>query len=406
MIQVFPFVAPNETHPITKTEALSYCGKALNMCYLKDDFSEIEKEPLENSLKRANTCIASGHHSGFEHAKITLRIEGISKMMAMILNSQRKYATSEKSGRYTVLKIENERQEALRQKWQAIFEERIREQGEALLREYYVRQGLPEEKVQKKVAMDIRKKAQENSRNVTGILTAKTKMIFSMDMRQFSYLRYELKQFIQDNRYDTPFFRRLKEEMKEFLTCTEPYGLEEEGLTPAAKGITLPFFSPYKTREEEFGECYSMNEYVSASSFAQMMRHRTITYCVLDMLVGEKFYVPACIEAEESLVQEWIEDLKSVTTEDDFPQATMFLINERGTFENFIEKMEERLCGAAQLEIAMLSKHQLEKYWKNTTNPNAKEALSHINTGARCTFGYPCKAPCVFGPKYAFHRTF
>jgi len=84
----------------------------------------------------------------------------------------------------------------------------------------------------------------------------------------------------------------------------------------------------------------------------------------------------------------------------------MILINERGRYEDFILKCYERLCGATQYEAAMVTKKQLERYIENVKSENAREALKRINTGARCTFGFKCTRPCMFGAKKAFDRKF
>ena len=45
-------------------------------------------------------------------------------------------------------------------------------------------------------------------------------------------------------------------------------------------------------------------------------------------------------------------------------------VNERGTWENFVLKCTERLCGAAQLEIMDQTKLILDKYIEKTKNDN------------------------------------
>ena len=82
-----------------------------------------------------------------------------------------------------------------------------------------------------------------------------------------------------------------------------------------------------------------------------------------------------------------------------YPQGMLIKVNERGTVENFILKCQERLCGAAQLDIAMHTKENLEKYIASvkTTNPEVYEELKQYNSGARCTFkGFKCTQPCMF----------
>ena len=167
-LKITPLLSLNESRVMTKEEALISCGKYLAMCYLKDDFDKIKNEPNEKSIGRAMMCIGSGHHSGFEHVKYTFEILDISKTLAMILNNQGSYATSEKSGRYTVLSFENEKENALREKWQKVFYDIIAEKYYELFENFYSKKSAEPEKVKKLIDTAITKKAQENSRLITG----------------------------------------------------------------------------------------------------------------------------------------------------------------------------------------------------------------------------------------------
>lgn len=402
-IAVTPLLMPNESHVLTKNEALVICGKCLAMCYEKDNFDKIKEQSDEQSIKRAMMCIKSGHHSGFEHVKYTFEIIGISKFLAMVLNNMTNYATSEKSARYTVLTFDNEEESKLRDKWQEIFFKIIHDEYYDLFYQFIKKTDLPEEKIVEKVNIAITKKAQENSRNITSIW-AKTKMIYTINIRMLSYLVYDLKNFIKTYE-DTPLIVRLKKDMKEFIDCVQMYSLDEEGLNPQNKNLSLPFFGNVLEMKEEFGENYSLAYKLSFSAFAQEERHRTINH-VIQIPNRKEYFIPELIADKPELVKEWLNDCQAMTKEDSLPQATLIYISERGRYEDFILKCKERLCGSAQYEIAMNTKKQLNKYIKNTVNEKVSAELLRINTGARCTFGYKCTSPCVFGPKYALDRKF
>lgn len=400
---VKPFLAPNETHVITKDEVMDFCGKAFGFCYLEDDIETIMLESPEDSAKRSRGCIKSTHHSGFDHAKYSFTFTGISKMLAMILNNQGKYAASEKSGRYTVLDIDDPEEARLREKWQKIFYAILYERYHDDFYKFYDKPKFTPEQVEAKTKFALVKKAQENSRLVTTVFT-KTKMVYSMDARQLSYLKYEMEKFIADEP-DTPFYARIKAEMREFLKATEPYGLLERGLSPEKKKVTLPFFHP--VREEEFGLNYSVNSKMSFATFAQNQRHRTV-HCTIEMPEEghEEYFVPEFIKHDPALVQEWIADLKGKTGNGDYPQALLVHMNERGRYEDFIMKAYERMCGAAQYEVMKVTVEQYEKYMENVTSVEAREALSELAPCVRCKFGYKCSAPCQFGPQNALTREF
>ena len=80
-----------------------------------------------------------------------------------------------------------------------------------------------------------------------------------------------------------------------------------------------------------------------------------------------------------------------------FPQGMLVNINEFGTMDWFIQKMKERKCSAAQLEINRQTNDTLEKYvkaLKERNHPRAEE-LNRYTSGSRCTFhDYKCPTPC------------
>lgn len=396
-----PFLQPNEAYPLTKADVLSYCGKALGMCYEQDNFDQIMEENDQISTKRAMACIKSGHHSGFEHAKYTFVIEGLPKMLAMVLNNQGKYATSEKSGRYTVLDVKDEEEIALRKKWQDRFYEILHSKYYDDFYKFYTRPTRTPEKTKEMTETALKKKAQENSRLITSVF-APTKMLYSIDIRQLSYLRYEMKDFIKAGP-EGPYYEVLKKWMQEFIDATDIYGFEEEGLNPAAKGIMLPMFA--EPSAEEFGIGYSINELVTFATFAQNQRHRTIK-CTMSFPETPTYFVPEFIKFDPAMVEEWLSDMKKRTTDSDFPQGMMVMMNERGDYNDFILKTYERLCGQAQWEIMDVTKRQLDKYRDNATHIEVVSQLAKISKGARCMYGFKCTNPCPYGAKNALTREF
>ena len=74
-------------------------------------------------------------------------------------------------------------------------------------------------------------------------------------------------------------------------------------------------------------------------------------------------------------------------------------INEFGTMDWFVQKMKERKCSAAQLEINKQANDTLHKYvaeLKAKNHPRAEE-LAQYTRGARCTFpDYKCPSPCAW----------
>ena len=67
-------------------DAELHAGHAAGICYMKDDFDSILAEPAEKTERRFAGTAGSGHHSVSGHPSYNLLIEGIPKIIAMILN--------------------------------------------------------------------------------------------------------------------------------------------------------------------------------------------------------------------------------------------------------------------------------------------------------------------------------
>ena len=369
-------------YEMTKEEALDFSGKSAGICYLPDTLETLFGEAKEKTDRRANNTLKSGHHSVFNHPTYNLSLEGIPKILAMILNNEKMYNTSEKSARYTKMEPSNEEKE-LYEKWIGIYQKCIAEKYPKI-----------EEKRVKKLA-------QENARYLISVFTPATVMEYTVNFGQLNYIAHFFENYINDETKTTNFDKKLKEVFKEFLE--ELPDLQIEGLNADMKKRGLSFFATRKNRKEEFGENYCTTYEASFAELAQAQRHRTIAYEV-NLLDKPKYYIPPIIKGTE-LEDEWLKDISSL--KDYFPQGMLLKINERGTVENFVLKCTERLCGAAQLEIAEQTEETMKKYLEETkeTNKDVYEYLLPYSKGARCTFpGWKCTSPCVFGGKEAMNR--
>ena len=98
---------------LPKEEALDFSGKSAGICYLPDTLETLFAEPAEKTERRVNGNLQSGHHSVFGHATYNLSFEGIPKILAMILNNEKIYNTSEKSARYTKMEPSEEEKDGV-----------------------------------------------------------------------------------------------------------------------------------------------------------------------------------------------------------------------------------------------------------------------------------------------------
>lgn len=356
-----------------KDEAVDFSGKSAGICYLPDTVETLFAEAPEKTQRRADGNIKSGHHSVFGHPTYNLCLEGIPKILAMILNNEKIYNTSEKSARYTHMEPSPQEKE-LYEKWIEIFKEQI-------LTQY--------PKFEDKRALKL---AQENARYLISVFTPATVMEYTVNFGQLNYIINWAKDYIK-NAEENTFSIKLKETFKEFLAAMPD--LEIEGLDSRNKNRNFSLFAQRKNRNEEFGENYSVTYLASFAQLAQAQRHRTLSY-EMTLLDEPKYYVPPII-AETNLEKEWLKDISSL--KEFFPQGMFVQVNERGTIENFVLKCMERLCGFSQLEIMQETKNIMNKYLEATKDkPELYQYLLPYSRGARCTFpGWKCDSPCVFG---------
>lgn len=360
-----------------KEEILKLGGHAAAICYMKDELDTILNEDKDKTLKRIKNTLSSGHHSVYGHFYLNIYFENIPKILAMILNNEKTFNTSEKSARYTKMNIVGKEKE-LYDKWVKIFFEVIKLKYPNLKNNF------------------VEKLSMENARYLISVFSPVTSMLYTVDYRQLNYLIYWCEKFIK-NHIDTDFYIKVKNMLKEFVSLFDIY--VETNLNTINKNRRLSLFAT-RDRKEEWGENYSTNYWSSFSQLAQAQRHRTISY-EMQFFEQSKFYIPKIIR--NTVFEEvWLKDISSI----EYPQGKLVRVNERGSYENFIGKCEERLCGRAQLEIMEQTRKTLEKYLKGVEDYNyaVYHILKKYNTnGPRCTFGWKCIEPCVFGTG-AFER--
>lgn len=367
-------------YTLPKEEAIDFSGKSAGICYLPDTLETLFAEPIEKTQRRANGNIKSGHHSVFGHPTYNLSFEGIPKILAMILNNEKMYNTSEKSARYTKMEPSPQEKE-LYEKWIEIYSAQISK-------------AYPEFDEKR-----VKKLAQENARYLISIFTPATVMEYTTNFAQLNYIINWAKDYIA-NTDNSAFALKLKAVFKEFLQSVPD--LEVEGLDSRVKNRSFSIFAQRKNRTEEFGENYCVSYLASFAQLAQAQRHRTLSY-EMTLLDTPQYYIPPVIRNTE-YEEMWLKDISSL--KDFFPQGMLVQVNERGTIENFVLKCTERLCGAAQLEIMEQTQIIMGKYLDSVKdNPDLYNYLLPYSKGARCTFpGWKCTSPCIFGGKNAMNR--
>ena len=385
-IDILPNQYRKEDGTFDKKEAIKLSGKIAGVCYDKEGFKHLENEPEDKTNRRINMTLNNGHHSVYDHINISLNIQNIPKMLAMVINNEHQYTTSEKSGRYTPVvcgdnSIITQKEEELYNKWVNIFKIKIKEKYGNIYSDF-----------------KIKTLAQENARYLVTVFMP-TQMIYTTSLRQINYIASWMIDYGFDKGFNpnTEFGEKLTDAMGEFVKELDRLNLLEPGLMKNEKHRKLSLFGEnLNVKREYFGDVYSTNYEGTFAQLAQAQRHRTLDY-QMEFLKDKEYYVPPILD-NVTLVEEWLADMNQVKNVT--PQGELVLINEMGKYEDFILKCKERLCTAAQLEIMEQTKFTLIKY-KNMLNyyrhPLSKD-IEKYTKGARCTFpDFECSQDCKFG---------
>lgn len=363
--------------------ALVMAGQEAGICYMKDDFDALLAEPRAKTLKRALGTVSSGHHSVAGHPVYNLVFEGLPKIVAMLLNNEPPYNTSEKSARYTHMETTAVEQ-AIYNKWIGKFRDLIAAKYPQI-----------EPKTVEKLAM-------ENARYFISVFTPATMIGYTADLRQINYLIGWCEELYTRPTEDL-FLLKLRPWLVELADMLRD-AFNVDGLRDN-KGRKFSLFAQ-RGRRESVDENYSVNYLGTFAQLAQAQRHRTLSY---EMQIPNpeacEFYVPPIIN-DESLRLEYLLDMRILAQ--NYPQGMLVLINERGTIEDFCLKCHERLCGAAQLEICTQTEATLQKLLRMAMDadyPEIFDELSVFDGKSKCQLGYyRCDRPCPLGPQHAFDR--
>ena len=189
--------------------------------------------------------------------------------------------------------------------------------------------------------------------------------------------------------------KNLAVSMQDFISKLDNLNVLEKRLMQNDKDRSISLFgNNLNKREDIFSHIYSCNYEISYVGLAQAQRHRTLFY-QMERMKEKKYFVPPILK-NDCLKNEWLEDITSIA--DIIPQGELVLVNETGTYDNFILKTKERLCTSAQLEVMRSTRDTLLKYKEvlEQNNSYLKDDIKKYVKGARCTFGFNCPKKCDF----------
>ena len=391
-VGILPNQFLNSDGTFNKEEAIKLSGIVAGICYDKEGFDHLMKEPIEKTMRRVEMTLEHCHHSVYDHIMINFNIKNIPKILAMVLNNENEYTTSEKSARYTPVEAKNgsiitEDEERLYNKWIDIFKIKIKDRYGDIFND-----------------SKIHKLAQENARYLVTVFMP-TEMIYSTSLRQINYIASWMKDYISNVDMNNPFERKLADSMQELYDRLSEVNVLEERLMRNEKHRMFSLFGKDLDKKEiHFGDVYSTLYNASFAYLAQAQRHRTLDY-QMEILDKKEYYIPPIIADDQTLVDEWLSDMELVKEVN--PQGELVKISEVGKYEDFILKCKERLCSAAQLEIMYQTRDTLLKYKKALEESGSYLAddIKKYSKGARCTFpDFKCTEDCKFGEGKTLNR--
>ncbi len=357
----------------------TFSGHAAGVCYMSSTFDELVNEDRSKTARRVAQTKRDGHHSVFDHTSISMYLHDVPKIVAMVINNEKQYTTSEKSARYTRMAA-TPQETQLYNKWVEIFKSRIIKKYGNTCPQYFTDSRIV-------------KLAEENARLLTSVFTP-TSLIYTTTYRQFNYLIAFIDKFIAKENKDE-FETRLSDSLQEFVDKLKELPYYDATLNANEKSRGLSIFGNGKKVEEYYGDVYATSYKASFAEYAQAQRHRTISYNL--RVLEDEYYVPKIIADSPDFTELWISDIKSLGNT--YPQAQLCEVNEMGTLDAFILKMKERKCTYAQLEINQITDETLKKYeyaLRMKIHPRAEEMMGYTK-GSRCTFpDYHCSSPCGF----------
>jgi len=394
-IEILPNLYLEQNGTFNLHKAMLLCGKVAGVCYDKEGFSHLENEPTEKTMRRVNMTLNNGHHSVYDHIMINFNLQNVPKILAMVLNNEKQYTTSEKSARYTPVvrqegSIITDDEERLYNKWIDIFKVKINEKYGYIYNE-----------------SKIQKLAQENARYLVTVFMP-TQMIYSTTLRQINYIASWMINYVEsvEKVGGSEFEKQLAQVMNDFCCQLSDINVLVPSLMNNEKQRNISLFGQnLDKKQQHFGDVYSTVYKGTFAQLAQAQRHRTLDY-QMELLSEKEYFVPPIIADDQMLVDEWLNDINMV--KDVTPQGELIRISELGKYEDFILKCKERLCSCAQLEIMDQTKQTLLEYKKALEEANHPLAsdIQNYSRGARCTFpDFTCTADCKFKDGKILKRT-
>ena len=331
-------------------------GYSAGICYMPEDYFTSEKCTTENNIKRFRKCVDDGHQSVADHAWIEIKLTGASKALAMWLNSLKFYVTSEKSGRYTVMDVDNNE---LYTEWRKRAEEYF----------HFRDQNISD--------ASLKKMAQENARMMLDINAPMTTMAYSATLRQWNIIHDWCLNIRRhwERSYKSiilpVFYTKLANELEHLAECIEKLGVLVDGLVDIKHCFPSGIMPPIPDNEVAFHNNFVLENgklqlsihddvmcvkyYATPAMLAQLQRHRRLSV-KMDFTTSHLAHIPTPLhtvgdDLDADIALDWNTDISKLLHQGVIPIGVGVPFTCTGSLADVFTVLVERCCGCAQQEI-------------------------------------------------------
>ncbi|MBO5103201.1 MAG: hypothetical protein J6C13_03845, partial [Clostridia bacterium] len=300
--------------------------------------------------------------------------EDVSKIFIMYLHNLHTYCSEGTSGRHTPLTLNSKEKEVFDYFYKAFYDRENEKHPDK--KEY----------LKKQVAF-------ESARFIAGV-DAKTNLVHSISLRQLNYIYKWAQDFLNKEEYN--IYERLAiPDMKEFCEFMSNFTIDGEHiirpeLAKDPYNRSFQLFGDGQMHPERYGKTYEIYYQVTAPTFDQLQRHRSIYYQA-SVTKEPKYYIPTIVK-ELEMQEEWCDKIDGL---ENVPQGRLLNVFEYGTLDAFVMKLKERCCEYAQEEARDVTKQSANRIFEGLKYYDYKLAEEMINRYGnnknRCDFpDYKC----------------
>lgn len=343
---------------------------------------ELRTEDIEKTNRRIAVAKEEGDERFFKTSSFSIAIDGLPRILGFMLQHYPNIHIVDREGRYVNVKM-SASQELIYNKWVEIFKNKIIKLYKSDYPAYFS-------------DAKIKKLAHDNARYLTSVF-ATTDVIMTanyVDLNRF----IAISQVIIAKADKTVFEDRLAVALDELVVKLKDLPYYDEELCMNYAGDNTSIFADNKRNEEYYADVYSSVYNSSWLYLDEALDLGGVEYKFNFDENDKSYYIPEILSDSPEFAELWLSDIKSLG-DDYFPMATLLEIEERGTLDNFLDKLKSTKCTHTQLELNKRANDTLHKYeyaLRLKVHPRAEDLIAFTH-GSKCKCGYECKEECEFG---------